>query len=154
VRFLTEKDYKTVEKSGITSVLLNKGRILLVERRRIPFMTHPGFWSFVSGARKNRNEEYMDTVYREIKEETDMEKSQLKLLVTDETVIIRDHRKNIQWENKFFIFDSKTDTVRLDMENKNFKWISIDELERHKNITLDYFVNKDRVLDLIKSCLK
>jgi ADP-ribose pyrophosphatase YjhB (NUDIX family) len=143
-------DYKTVSKDGITAAILHGNRVLLVKRRSFPTMTHKGLWSFVSGATK-QGESYTDAAYREIEEETRIKNQDLELLAKDVDIIIFDIKKRIKWANKFFIFKSKTENVRLNFENSEYKWVDVKELEEHANTTLDYLDGKEGILDMIKS---
>ena len=47
-------DYPLVEKPGVTVILINDKKVLLLRRINIPFITHPGIWYVVAGSRKAR----------------------------------------------------------------------------------------------------
>lgn len=146
-------DYKRVNRDGITAIIINKGRILLLRRASLPFMTHKGTWSFLTGG-KHKNERYINTVYREAKEELGIDRSQLVLIASGKNVIIKDNKKNISWTNALFVLHSKTRIVRLNFENRECKWVSIAQLAVQENAITTYFLNKDYVLRLISYSLK
>ncbi len=136
-----------IENKGITAVVLSKDKILLVKRRRIPFISHPGIWYFVSGA-KERDEQHIDTAYREIKEETGLLRQNLKLLCKGRKIIIVDHKRHTKWEDNFYIFGSKTEKIKLNLEHSSYKWATFEELKTGEAIESIY--EKDMVLKLIK----
>jgi 8-oxo-dGTP pyrophosphatase MutT (NUDIX family) len=150
--FMENKNYKEISKEGITAVIISNGKILILKRIWLPFITHPGYWSFVTGARK-QTEEYVATAYREIKEETGIDKSQLELLEKDIKIKIISHKKDVQWTNQFFIFRTDENKINLNIENRAYKWVSIEELESMDNTTLNYIQSKIEILKLIKSKL-
>ncbi len=89
------KGYAMVSRPGVTVVLLNRGRILLLKRISLPFISHPGIWYFVGGARKGR-ESPLQNAYREVEEEVGITKDELKPLSRSKIVVI-DRGKG--WEN-------------------------------------------------------
>lgn len=150
---LENQRYRNVNRDGITAVIINKGRILLLKRASFPMMSHKGVWSFVTGGRE-RKERHIETAYREIKEEINIDESQLRLIINNEHVILTEPKKKIQWDNRFFIFQSATRKVKLDLENKAYKWVTFEQLEAHENLLTDYIRNKNYIFRLIKSALK
>lgn len=149
---LEAQNYRKVEKDGITAVIINKGKILLLKRRSLPFIVHPGYWSFVSGSRK-KGERYLDTAYREIMEETGIDRSKLKTLVKNRDMTLIGHKKDIRWSNKFFIFRSSDRSVRLNLENSGYKWVHLANLKKENRVITDYIADSGVVLGLIKKSL-
>ena len=145
--FLSEIKYSTVGKDGVMVVIINKRKILLLKRIWLPFISHPGMWSFVSG-KKEKNEEYLDTAYRETEEETGLEARKLKLL-KETDITVRDEKRLVKWKNRLFLFRSDTDSIRLNIENSRYKWVRFEELISGETIT-SAFQNKERILKLIK----
>jgi len=73
VRMEIDKNkFRHVQRDGIVAILINNNKVLLLKRRRIPFLTNPGIWFFITGGRKN-GEAYIETAYREIMEETGLQ---------------------------------------------------------------------------------
>lgn len=148
---MERQSYRKVSKDGITAAVLNGRNILLLKRISLPLITHPGLWCFVSGSRK-KGEKHIDAAYREINEETGIDKSKLRPLLAGRKVTIVERRKRIEWENEFFIFSSKAKDVKLNFENSAYKWVGISELRREKLI-IDYFSEKEGIARLIGSFL-
>ena len=146
------KEYKAVNADGVAVVILHKRRILLLKRRKIPFIFNPGIWSFVMGSRK-RGEQYKETAYRELNEETGLERKSIKQLRKPIKVWMFDAKKNKKWQNYLFFFSSSTDKIKLNMENSGYRWASLNDLKKGKDYT-NIFIDKNRVLREIESCIK
>ena len=146
------KEYKAVNADGVAVVILHKRRILLLKRRKIPFIFNPGIWSFVMGSRK-RGEQYKETAYRELNEETGLERKSIKKLRKPIKVWMFDAKKNKKWQNYLFFFSSSTDKIKLNMENSGYRWASLNDLKKGKDYT-NIFIDKNRVLREIESCIK
>lgn len=140
--------YKEVQKEGMTAAILNNKRILILKRINFPFISHPGAWYFVAGAKK-ANETPLENAYREIREETGLEMKSLTTLLQDAKIIIKDDRKSIKWSNSFFIFYSKSSTIRLNIEHTAYKWATLEEFV--KSGALDFIQNSQHILKLIKA---
>jgi 8-oxo-dGTP pyrophosphatase MutT (NUDIX family) len=146
---LLNKTSDKPRKMGVTAIILNKSKILIIKRIWLPFIMHPGYWSFVTGGRDTK-EKSIDAAYREILEETGIKRNQLTLLFKGAEITIRHHRKDLKWMDDLFIFRSSIRTVRLNPENTGYKWLSLKELQQHKNSTIDYIEQKKEVLSLVK----
>lgn len=150
---LDKQDYKSIEKEGVTVIILNKKRILLLKRINLPFlMVNPGIWYFVAGSRA-RKEDYLDTAYREIMEEISMDKSELKPLLKNREIMIADNRRGLKWKNAFFIFCAKTDSIKLNYEHTDYRWVSFKEFVNDYKDAVNSIYDKERILPLIKSCI-
>ncbi len=145
-----QKPFKSHD--GSTSVIIHKGKILLLKRRSLPFIVNPGIWWFPGGHRE-RGETYADAAYREIEEETGIKKTNLILLVRPEKMRILELKNGRLWENMFFIFYSKTNRIKLDIENKKYRWAAFNELVEEKNFT-NAFADRTLGLKVIKKQLK
>lgn len=137
---------------GITAAIINNRRILLVKRRNIPFIGNPGIWTFVSGSTK-RNETHDEAACREISEETGIRKQSLILLKKKINVVKVDLKKNKQFYDDFYFFKSNTRRVKLNLESSDYRWISIDEIKKHKNYT-NVFLDERFIIETIKSLIK
>lgn len=137
------------KRDGVTMIVMNKGKVLLLKRRNVPFITNPGGWAFVSGARK-APESYIATAYRELHEETRLKKADLKLLQDAGKIWMFEPRKpTYKWENEIFVFASKTRNVKLNIENTKFRWASLSELEKYRNYT-NVIIDEKKILRIIK----
>ena len=141
--FLGLKMYRSVKRDGITAVLINKRRILLLKRLNAPLMSHPGMWSFLSGGRR-KGERYLQTAYREIFEETGIRAERLALLDGNSTIVLKDEGKGLKWQNRFFIFRASGRAVRLNVENTDYKWVGFGQVCRNRDIDRMIY-NKEKV---------
>lgn len=148
---LVLRKYKMVKREGITTALTNSGKILIVKRIRFPFISHPGMWSFVSGKRE-KGEKYLQSACREIFEETKIGAERLTLLGST-SVMLKDERSGLKWQNRLFVFRSSSRAVKLNIENTNYKWVSFDQLCRSKDLG-SMLSDKKHVFSLIKSCMR
>ena len=146
------KEYKAVNADGVAVVILHKRRILLLKRRKIPFIFNPGIWSFVMGSRK-KGEQYKETAYRELNEETGLERKSIKQLRKPIKVWMFDAKKNKKWQNYLFFFSSTTDNIKINVENSGYRWAGLNDLKKGKDYT-NIFIDKNRVLREIESCIK
>lgn len=125
-------DYPLVEKPGVTVILINDKKVLLLRRINIPFITHPGIWYVVAGSRK-RGETPVDTAYRELREETRIGKPDLKLL-HESDVIVLDEKAKIRWHNRLFVMQSSTSSVKLNIEHTGYRWVNVQELKKYPEL--------------------
>ncbi len=137
-------DYKRSNRPGITAIIVNKNKVLLLKRRRVPIILNPGIWGFLSGGRDGK-ETYINTAYREIKEETGIGKEELTLLGSMYGIDCFDRNRRIKWQNAVFFFRSSTSRVNLDIENKSFRWAPISDIRAHRTYT-NVFCNEEKVL--------
>ena len=143
--------YKHAARDGITAILVNKGRLLVLKRRSFPFIVDPGKWEFVSGGRK-RNESHDDAVYREILEETGIPKGRLTLMANHARVTKSDAKRTIRFLNALYVFRSGTDKVRLNIENSRYRWATYEDIVEHRNYT-NVFLSERSILKLIRKVL-
>ena len=146
------KDYKLVKADGVAAVIIWKNKVLLLKRRRIPFIYNPGTWGFLTGSRKP-GERYLETAYREIKEETGIGRKQLTRVLKPAKVSMFDGKKGKRWLNYLFIFRSETGNVRINIENAGWRWAKASEI-RDGNDYTNIFLNKDKIYKTITRCLK
>lgn len=139
-------------KPGIIVAMINGKRILLLERRSIPFIPNPGIWSLLTGGLKN-GEMPLDAAYREINEETGILRKDIRLLAGPNRVMLTDAvRKEGRWHNTFYIFRSGTDKVKRNIENSAHRWARLEELEEEKEYT-NIFMNAERIMKMLKSAI-
>lgn len=146
-----ESGYREISSKGVTVVIMHGRKILLVKRINIPFISHPGAWYPVAGAKKE-NETYEGAAYREVDEETGLTRRHLKMLHREKNVLISDLRKRIVWKNDLIVFRSDTTEIRLNIENSAHRWVSYAEFARNEGI-VGAFHAKKRILAVVKSYL-
>ena len=143
---------RSVKRDGITAVLINKRRILLLKRLNAPLMSHPGRWSFLSGGR-DKGERYLQTAYREIFEETKIPAERLTLLDGNSIIVLKDEGKGLKWPNRFFIFRVSSRAVKLNVENTDYKWVSFDQVCNNRDIDKMIY-DKGKVFSRVESHYK
>ncbi|MBI2676173.1 MAG: NUDIX domain-containing protein [Candidatus Aenigmarchaeota archaeon] len=109
---------KTLEVS--TAFLLHKGKALLL-RRSSKVGTYRNKWASVSGY-VERFETPLETALKEIYEETGLTLKEIKLLKQSQ-IEAEDKDLETKWKINTFLFESKTDKIRINWENKEAKWV-------------------------------
>ncbi len=138
-----------VSKDGTVSAIINDKKILLVKRVWLPFILAPGKWTMVSGGR-NADESYLECALREVHEETGMAGEGLKLISGPMKVYMSSG--NRKWPNMFFIFKARTKSIRLNYENRKYRWASIDDIETGKEYH-NVFIRPAPVLRKLRQAL-
>lgn len=121
-----------VSKPGATAIIVNRGRALVLKRIWLPFIINPGMWFFVGGAMKE-GETPLQTAYREIREETGIEKERLRLRSSARAMVV-DRQKGMKWPNSLFVFASTTDKVKLNIEHRGYKWVPLAGLDKYPDL--------------------
>ncbi len=137
---------------GVCAVIIYGKEVLLLKRHWLPIIRNPSVWSFVFGT-KEKDDTHLSTVYREIEEETGIERKNLRLLAKPIVTKLFDTKSPTKWwYNHFYVFESKSNKVRLDMENTGYRWAGLGEIKGSKNYT-NIFVDKKRIESLIERAL-
>ncbi|MEM0201362.1 MAG: NUDIX domain-containing protein [Candidatus Micrarchaeaceae archaeon] len=139
---------------GIAAIIINKKSklILLIKRRNIPIIQNRGIWSFLFGG-KEKNETYLETAYREIKEEISFNKNDLKLMYKPVKTLIKDTRYKKSWYNHLFIFTTDRSDIKLSFENSNYRWANPKDIFSETNYK-NVFSKRKEIEILIKKALK
>ena len=98
--------------------------------------SHP-IWQFISGGGEN-NEEPLETVIREIKEETSLvvEKAQIKQLDSKTTIPVLNITGEYTWGTNVYVvpeysyaveIEGENSNIQLSNEHKEYKWVEYDE---------------------------
>jgi len=127
----------------ITAVVKCKNKVLILKKSPDDW-NYPNKWSFCSGYIKEF-EAAEDTVLREIKEETG---STAKMLGNGRMFRKDDKAKGKSWIITVFLCETKSQKVKLDHENVDYRWISYGELSNYPTVP---GLKKDlKVLGLIR----
>ena len=116
-----------VRKDVATSVILQKGKILILKRSK-KVGTYQGKWACASGYIEE-GETPRQTAYKEISEELGLDKEDVKLLKEGNVLLARD--KDILWAIHPFLFETTRSEINLDWEHDEYKWIYPDEIKNY-----------------------
>lgn len=117
----------------VTSFIKNSDQILILKRSE-KVRSMKGLWSGVSGMIEN-NENPLDRAKIEIFEEIGMKEDEIKLVKKSEKMKVSSSQyKNHQWEIFPFLFETKKETIQLNWENSDFKWILPIELKNYETV--------------------
>jgi len=118
----------------VTSFLEREGKILLLKRSS-KVGTYKGRWAGVSGY-VDDNEELLHAALREIEEETELPRNEVKLLRAGKLLPIPDATNNILWLVKPYLFRIHTDKIRVDWEHQEYRWIKPEDLEGYETVPM------------------
>mgnify|MGYP002153771007 CR=1 FL=1 len=123
-----------IEREVVTSFLRNAGRILIL-RRSNKVGTYAGRWAGVSGYLE-RGDRPIERALKEIQEEVGLTESDIQLVKEGEPLRVRDKKKNTLWIVHPFLFESKTDIVKVDWEHKEYMWIDPCTLTSYETVPM------------------
>lgn len=125
------------ERHVVTSILRNRGRILIL-RRSDKVGSYQGSWAGVSGfVEKGESDE--EAARRETLEETGVKNARLSRRIP-----ARSFRQNDSvWTVHPFLFDVKSRAVGIDWEHDAHAWIAPDELKKYSTVPGLHDMTKD-----------
>ena len=111
----------------VTAFLTNSDKILLLKRsQKVKSMKN--LWAGISGIIEG-DEEPVKRAKIEVYEEVGIEESNIKLIKEGDVILIESPQyENHQWEVYPFLFSCDNREVKLNWENSDSKWISVNEL--------------------------
>jgi len=117
----------------VTCFITNENKILLLKRSdKVKSMK--GLWAGVSGIIE-KDELPLARAKREIFEEVGLHEEQIKLLKSEKEMrIISPQYKNHEWLVFPFLFGTENQTIKLNWENSDYRWISIDEIKNFETV--------------------
>ena len=114
----------------VTCFLLRRdadGDRVLVLRRSEQVSTYQGRWAGVSGYLEA--ESPLEQAYREIGEETGLEREDIRLLAQAEPVTVTDESIDTRWTVHLFLFEAlRPERVRIDWEHLESRWVRPQEV--------------------------
>ena len=117
----------------ITSFLTNSGKILLLKRSE-KVKTMKNLWAGISGIIEGDDEPFSRAKI-EIFEEVGMKESDITLIKEGDMLIIESPQyANHQWKVYPFLFSCKSREIKLNWENSDSRWISINELNNFQTV--------------------
>jgi len=117
----------------VTSFIKNDDKLLILKRSdKVKSMK--GLWAGISGIIEN-DEEPLKRAKIEIFEEVGITEDKITLIKTIEEIRINSPQyKNHEWKIFPFLFESKNPIVKLNWENSEFRWITIDDLDKYETV--------------------
>ena len=117
----------------VTSFLKNSDQILLLKRSpKVKSMKN--LWAGVSGIIEE-NEKPLNRAQIEIYEEVGIKKSDTTLIKEGDRILIDSPQyPNHQWDVYPFLFSCNQREVKLNWENSDSKWISVNELNEFTTV--------------------
>ncbi|MFA6430577.1 MAG: NUDIX domain-containing protein [Candidatus Paceibacterota bacterium] len=114
----------------INCVLEYKGNILILERNK-NMRLYPGYWNGISGFLDD-DKGLKEKVYEELKEEVGINKEDVISIKVGQ-IFDRDESKYKKtWIVHPILVKVKTNKIKLDFENRNYKWIKLEEIKDFK----------------------
>lgn len=127
----TLKDVPLEEKHVVTCFLEHQ-KLILILRRSAKVGTYKRAWAGVSGFVET---EPLDQAYTEIREETGLFKSSIKLIQAGKPVEIIDNDLHRKWIVHPFLFHvTDPERLKIDWEHTEFKWIKPRDLSKYKTV--------------------
>ena len=117
----------------VTTFLKNSDKILLLKRsQKVKSMKN--LWAGISGIIEG-DEKPLNRAKIEVYEEVGMEESNIKLIKEGDVILIESPQyENHQWEVYPFLFSCHNRDIKLNWENSDSKWISVNELNEFTTV--------------------
>jgi len=115
----------------VTAFLIHDGRILVL-RRSDRVGTYRGLWAGVSGYLEA---EPLEQAYREIAEETGLDRDAVSLVKAGAPLRVDDRESGRRWRVHPFLFAVADPAgIRLDWEHRERRWVWPNEIERLETV--------------------
>ncbi|MBS3925272.1 MAG: NUDIX domain-containing protein [Nitrosarchaeum sp.] len=117
----------------VTSFIKDEQKILILKRSD-KVKTMKGLWAGISGIIE-KNETPLTRAKIEIFEETGISEDKIKLIKSAEKLRVNSPQyENHEWEIFPFLFEANNPEIKLNWENSEYLWITIDELKNYKSV--------------------
>ena len=117
----------------VTSFIKNNDKFLLLKRSDT-VKTMKGLWAGVSGIIEN-NETPIKREKIEIFEELGIKEDKIKFLKSaSEMKIHSPQYDNHEWEIFPFLFEVKNPIIKLNWENSEYRWVTLDEIKNYETV--------------------
>ena len=111
----------------VTTFLTNSDKILLLKRSQ-KVRSMKNLWAGISGIIEG-DEKPVKRAKIEVYEEVGIDESNIKLIKEGDVILIESPQyENHQWEVYPFLFSCDNREIKLNWENSDSKWISMNEL--------------------------
>ena len=117
----------------VTSFIQDEQKLLIL-RRSNKVKTMKGLWAGISGIIE-KNEPPLTRAKIEIYEETGISEDKIKLIKNAGRLRVNSPQyENHEWEIFPFLFEAKNPDIKLNWENSEYTWITIDELKNYNTV--------------------
>ena len=123
-----------MRKTSVVTSFLNYNNKILILKRSEKVRTMRGLWSGISGVIEN-NEIPISRAKIEIFEEAGISEKHITLIKSNKELIIESPQyKNQQWIIFPFFFTTDTNSIKLNWENSDFRWIEVGQLKEFNTV--------------------
>ena len=123
-----------MRRTNVVTSFLNYNNKILILKRSEKIRTMKGLWSGISGIIEN-NETPISRAKIEIFEEVGISEEHITLIKsTKEFTIESPQYKNQQWIIFPFFFTTDTNSIKLNWENSDFRWIEVGQLKEFNTV--------------------
>ena len=117
----------------VTSFIQDEQKLLIL-RRSNKVKTMKGLWAGISGIIE-KNETPLTRAKIEIYEETGISEDKIRLIKNAAKLRVNSPQyENHEWEIFPFLFEAKNPDIKLNWENSEYIWITIDELKNYNTV--------------------
>ncbi len=117
----------------VTSFIKDNDRFLLLKRSD-KVKTMKGLWAGVSGIIEG-DEEPLKRAKIEIFEELGITEDKIKFLKSSLKMKVRSPQyENHEWEIFPFLFEVKNPIIKLNWENSEYRWITVNEIKNYETV--------------------
>lgn len=117
----------------VTSFIQDDGKLLIL-RRSDKVKTMKGLWAGISGIIE-KNEHPLTRAKIEIYEETGITEDGIKFIKAAERLRVNSPQyENHEWEIFPFLFEAKNPNIKLNWENSEYIWITVDQLKNYNTV--------------------
>ncbi|MBI2111889.1 MAG: NUDIX domain-containing protein [Nitrosarchaeum sp.] len=117
----------------VTSFIQDEQKLLIL-RRSNQVKTMKGLWAGISGIIE-KNEPPLTRAKIEIYEETGISEDKIRLIKNAAKLRIHSPQyENHEWEIFPFLFEAKNPDIKLNWENSEYTWITINELKNYNTV--------------------
>ncbi|MBI4131523.1 MAG: NUDIX domain-containing protein [Nitrosarchaeum sp.] len=117
----------------VTSFIQDEQKLLIL-RRSNQVKTMKGLWAGISGIIE-KNEPPLTRAKIEIYEETGISEDKIRLIKNAAKLRIHSPQyENHEWEIFPFLFEAKNPDIKLNWENSEYTWITINELKNYDTV--------------------
>ena len=117
----------------VTSFIKDNDRFLLLKRSN-KVKTMKGLWAGISGIIENE-EDPLNRAKIEIFEELGITEDKIKFLKAASKMTVHSPQyENHEWEIFPFLFESSNPTIKLNWENSEYKWVTVNEIKNYETV--------------------